>query len=99
MKNRIFYIRIVFVISGILVFLMAGFAARAQAKLIINEIIYDLEGSDAGYEWIEIKNILDGPIDLTGWKFYDGSNHLLNIPQKWRAGFDDYSAARLCDFG
>ena len=47
--------------------------------LIINEIMYDLPGSDSDREWIEIYN--DGSeINLTGWKFYEsGTNHGLSL--------------------
>lgn len=54
----------------------------AGGPLIINEIMYDLAGSDDNHEWVEIKNISVGDIDLTGWKFNDGSNHNLNLPPK-----------------
>lgn len=50
--------------------------------IIINEVMYDLSGSDDNHEWVEIKNISVGDIDLTGWKFNDGSNHNLNLPPK-----------------
>ncbi len=56
--------------------------------LIINEIMYDLEGSDTlnnkNREWVEIYNNSGREITLTGgsggWRFNDGSNHLLNEP-------------------
>lgn len=56
--------------------------------LVINEIMYDLEGSDTlnnkSREWIEIYNNSNHSITLTGgtngWRFSDGSNHLLNEP-------------------
>ena len=56
--------------------------------LVINEIMYDLEGSDTSSgksrEWVEIYNNSGHTITLTGgnggWRFNDGSNHLLNEP-------------------
>ena len=60
-----------------------------QARdLVINEIMYDLEGSDTSNgksrEWVEIYNNSGKEITLTGgnsgWRFNDGSNHLLNEP-------------------
>ncbi len=42
--------------------------------------MYDLQGTDTDREWIEVHNETGSEIDLTGWKFYDGSNHMLNIP-------------------
>ena len=57
-------------------------------NLVINEIMYDLEGSDTSSgksrEWVEIYNNSGHEIILTGgnggWRFSDGSNHLLNEP-------------------
>ncbi|MBI2446205.1 MAG: lamin tail domain-containing protein [Parcubacteria group bacterium] len=56
--------------------------------LVINEIMYDLEGSDTSSgksrEWVEVYNNSGREIALTGgnsgWRFSDGSNHLLNEP-------------------
>ncbi|MFA5841378.1 MAG: lamin tail domain-containing protein [Candidatus Paceibacterota bacterium] len=53
-----------------------------RAGIIFSEIMYDLDGSDTGREWVEIFNDSGSSIDLTGWKFNDGSNHVLNIPPK-----------------
>lgn len=44
--------------------------------------MYDLPGTDTGREWIKIYNDGTEPVDLTGWKFNDGSNHVLNEPPK-----------------
>ncbi len=52
----------------------------AHAEVIINEVMYDLDGTDTGHEWIELYNTAETPVDLTGWKFSDGSNHNLNTP-------------------
>lgn len=47
--------------------------------IIINEIMYDLSGSDTDREWIEIYNKGTSFIDLTDWRFKEGgSNHTLN---------------------
>jgi hypothetical protein len=54
----------------------------ASGEIIINEIMYDFLGTDDKHEWVEIKNISDKSIDLKGWYFYDGKNHLLNEPPK-----------------
>ena len=54
----------------------------ASAAVKINEIMYDLEGADSGREWVEIFNDSDTEVNLTNWKFNDGSNHLLNEPPK-----------------
>jgi len=52
--------------------------------VIINEIMYDLEGGDEGREWIEIFNNGETQVDLTDWKFYEygeDANHRLEITQ------------------
>ena len=50
--------------------------------VIINEIMYDLEGSDEGREWIEIFNTAENSVDLTEWKFYESeTNHNLKLIQ------------------
>ena len=49
--------------------------------LTINEIMYDLPGNDTGREWVEIFNEGDAAETIatgsSGWRFYDGSNHIL----------------------
>jgi len=37
--------------------------------------MYDLEGSDSKREWVEIYNGGNAAIDLSDWRFNDGSNH------------------------
>ncbi len=63
--------RIILLIS---LFLLSPFFA--SANVIINEVMYDLDGADRGREWIEIYNGGTEAIDLSGWKFYEGgTNH------------------------
>src|SRR3989338_9717492 len=57
----------------------------AEAGLVINEIMYDLSGSDSASsksrEWIEIYNPDAGPvsIDASSWRIYDGgANRTIN---------------------
>lgn len=53
-----------------------------QASVVINEIMYDLEGSDSGREWVEVYNNSSSPVDLTGWKFFEANtNHALSLIQ------------------
>ncbi len=51
-----------------------------HAQISINEIMYDLDGTDTDHEWVEIYNNGGDAVDLTDWKFGDGSNHGINIP-------------------
>jgi hypothetical protein len=55
-------------------------SAASKPEIVINEIMYNLEGADEGREWVEIFNNGSTTADLTNWKFYDGqSNHKLNL--------------------
>jgi len=58
----------------------AFFPLLTKASIRINEIMYDLEGSDDKKEWVEIYNDSSSAIDLKDWRFNDGSNHILNEP-------------------
>lgn len=50
--------------------------------VLINEIMYNPQGSDDGREWIEIFNKSSSTIDLTEWKFSEsGSDHGLTLKQ------------------
>ncbi len=53
--------------------------------IIINEIMYDLDGSDTNREWVEIYNNSESAsVNLFGWKFFDGdgtTQHGLTIYQ------------------
>jgi hypothetical protein len=51
--------------------LLVLFAPSAFASLTITEIMYDLEGSDAGLEWVEIHNVGSEPIDVSQWFFLE----------------------------
>ena len=58
----------------------AFFPFWANASVYISEIMYDIDGSDDKKEWVEIYNDNTGEINLKDWRFYDGSNHILNEP-------------------
>jgi len=48
----------------------------SHSQVVITEIMYDLEGSDSGREWIEIVNLGGDSIDLSLWKLFEGeTNH------------------------
>jgi hypothetical protein len=74
MKNTVKYISFSF-----LFFLTPLFSF---AQVIITEIMYDLEGSDTGREWIEVTNVSGSDIDISEWKFYENeTNHGLTLYQ------------------
>ncbi len=64
----------------ILVLLLLTFASQAKAGVYISEIMYDYEGTDTDYEWVELANDGGSDVNISGWKFNDGSNHNLNTP-------------------
>ncbi len=67
---------------GIVLALLAVPMVKAVAttgNIIINEIMYDLPGSDDEHEWIEIYNNDSVEIEVKDWKFYEnGENHGLS---------------------
>jgi len=82
----------------ILLFVILLFILATNTKALrINEIMYDLPGSDSGREWIEIYNNESQSINLTGWKFYENNaNHALNlINGTWI--LENYSFAVIAD--
>jgi len=59
-----------------LIFFPAPLFASAQ----ITEVMYDLEGSDDGREWIEVRNTGTEALDLSGWRFFENNtNHAIAI--------------------
>lgn len=67
-------------ITPLILIIWATFPFLVQAEIYINEIMYDLEGSDDKKEWVEIYNDSPSEVDLKDWRFNDGSNHILNEP-------------------
>lgn len=50
------------------------------ASVQITEIMYDLEGVDGGFEWIEITNMGTVPVDVGFWRFFEANtNHKLTL--------------------
>lgn len=78
-----------FIWSKIYYYLVTGLLSGAfflplftSASIIITEVMCNPVGSDAEGEWVKIKNTGTDAVDITGWKFNDGSNHNLNVPPK-----------------
>jgi hypothetical protein len=67
-------------------FLIALAPAFVSAQVVINEVMYNPQGSDTGREWIELYN--EGSSDVTivagsgkgSWRVGDASNHTLTDP-------------------
>ena len=50
----------------------------AHAAVVINEIMYDLDGTDTDREWVEIFNNGSAAVNLSGYKFFEANtNHSL----------------------
>ncbi|MEA2082244.1 MAG: lamin tail domain-containing protein [Elusimicrobiota bacterium] len=54
------------IFTGLLIFALCG--RLFAGSVVINEFVYDPDGSDEGYEWIELYNNTSSTIAITGWK-------------------------------
>jgi hypothetical protein len=50
-----------------------------SAEVVINEILYDPEGADSGYEWIELYNNADTNLQLQGWQLQKAGSQFENF--------------------
>jgi len=46
---------------------------NARAGVAVTEFMYDPQGSDSGFEWIELFNFGSTAVDLTGWSLQDNA--------------------------
>ncbi|EKD23682.1 MAG: S-layer-like protein array protein, partial [uncultured bacterium] len=53
----------------------AGEATPQFHPVVINEIMYDVDGSDDNREWIEVYNAGTSSVDIADWKFFEGDTH------------------------
>ncbi|MFC1757079.1 lamin tail domain-containing protein [Patescibacteria group bacterium] len=68
---------------GYFIFLSVLFPQIVFAGVVISEIMYDVEGTDSGREWIEIFNDSNEDLDLSGWKLYENeTNHKINLVEE-----------------
>jgi len=75
-----------FLLTFLIFFTFTLHAQVLHAQVIISEIMYNLEGTDADREWIEVFNNGVDAVDLESWKLYEGtnttkSNHTLTLNQ------------------
>lgn len=64
-------------ISFITALVLIGAPLYAHGQIEISEIMYDLEGSDSGGEWIEVYNT-GSSVDLSAWRFFENdTNHYI----------------------
>ena len=82
LKRREFLIAFTILTIGSGFFVGKNNLAAKTPCVIINEIMYDLQGTDSRREWIEVFNLSDVKIDLSEWKFFEaGVNHSLKLKQ------------------
>lgn len=67
-----------FLVAGLLV--LFGLRIPVFAQVIISEIMYDVPGTDAGYEWIEVQNSGSASIDIIDWRLNENeTDHYLSL--------------------
>ena len=67
--KKIFVLTLFFILSPVF----------AEAQVFISEIMYNLEGTDTGFEWIEICNPDSENVDLSNWKLFENqTNHKIS---------------------
>jgi hypothetical protein len=60
-----------------LVCTFAAFPLAARAQVALSEVFYDATGADDGFEWIELRNTSDAPVELAGFSLgWGGSSYL-----------------------
>ena len=66
-------------LSGLFILISGIFPLATYAQIVITEVMYDLPGTDAGREWIEVKNNGDMAIDLSLYRLFEAeTNHKIN---------------------
>jgi len=70
MKNAIARLKFFICTFAFLIFNLLSLipAANAAGGVVINEFVYDADGSDTGYEWVELYNNLSSDVEITNWK-------------------------------
>jgi len=73
------------ILTTILIFLNLNYRVFA-AEIIINEILPNPEGKDSGAEWLELKNIGTGAVELRDWTIVQNNKTTLIQEQKFAPG-------------
>ncbi len=61
--------------------LSIAFASPGRPEVVLNEVLYDPEGPDAGYEFVEIYNTGSERVSLEGWALEAGNG---SRPGQWQ---------------
>ncbi|MEN9621682.1 MAG: hypothetical protein RLZZ67_116 [Candidatus Parcubacteria bacterium] len=49
-------------------------------QIVLTEIMYDVEGTDIGREWVEVQNTGSSAVDLSLWKFFEANTAHKLVP-------------------
>jgi hypothetical protein len=81
-KKRLIYILAMPLIWSA-VFIFPGNALAKEKGVVINEVMYDPEGTDnkekGSYEWVELKNISSEEKDISKWELRAGTYYSLSV--------------------
>lgn len=69
------------IVLALILTVIAARPAAASSGLILNEIMYALPGSDAGREWLELKNVGASPVTLIGGRSKDAWRLVISSTQ------------------
>jgi len=61
------------------VVLFSSVASGEEPSVVINELLYDVPGSDTGNEWVELFNVSGSPVDLSGWNIQRGGTTFTTV--------------------
>lgn len=75
--------------------LLVGTASAHAAGPVINEVLFDPEGTDTGNEWIEIYNSGEAGTDLTGWELYPAGIGYFSFPKGFVLGPRQFAIVRI----
>ncbi len=71
--------RLLVFVLAIAIIIITCISAQATQAIVINEIMFDPNGTDSGREWIEIYNEGAAQLDISAYKLSEsGSAHILN---------------------
>ncbi|MDP4020566.1 MAG: lamin tail domain-containing protein [Candidatus Adlerbacteria bacterium] len=86
------------ILRSVLVLCLFVVPAQALAAVLITEVLYDLEGADQGYEWLELTNTGTTPVDISAWRLFEnGTNHKLTLVQGASAVLQPGQSAVVAD--
>lgn len=65
------------------------------SSVVINEVMFDPEGSDTAGEWIELYNGSNEQVDISGWEIYPDGIGYITIPNGFSIGAKKFILVHL----